>query len=43
MFTDRLFNVSMVAVLIVVFSLTGCAPSAPSNPADRFSGLWSGT
>jgi len=43
MFTNRLFNVYLVAVLVMVISLTACAPSAQSNPADRFSGTWSGT
>jgi hypothetical protein len=30
-------------IVIVVFVVTACAPSAGSNPADRFAGEWSGT
>jgi hypothetical protein len=30
-------------VFVIVISLTACVSSAQSNPADRFSGTWSGT
>ena len=43
MFTNRLLNVSIVTVFVMVISLTACVPPAQSNPADRFSGTWSGT
>ena len=43
MFTNRLFHVSIVAVFVMVISLTACVPSAQSIPADRFAGMWSGT
>ena len=43
MFTNRSFNLYLVAVFVIVISLTACAPSAQSNPADRFAGTWSGT
>lgn len=43
MFINHLFNLYLVAVLIVVISLTACVPSAQSNPSDRFAGTWSGT
>src|SRR5215510_14990517 len=39
MFANRLFVLSMAIVLLV----SACAPSAPTNPADRFAGRWSGT
>src|SRR5688572_13930265 len=39
MFTNRLFVLSMAIVLLV----SACAPSAPTNSADRFAGTWSGT
>ena len=30
-------------VLLMFFLVSACTPSAPSNPADRFAGKWSGT
>jgi hypothetical protein len=30
-------------IVIAVFVVTACGPSAESNPADRFAGTWSGT
>ncbi|HJX81555.1 MAG TPA: hypothetical protein VJ248_05955, partial [Candidatus Udaeobacter sp.] len=30
-------------ILMAVFAVTACAPSAESNPADHFAGTWSGT
>ena len=30
-------------IVIAVFGVTACAPSAGSNPVDRFAGTWSGT
>lgn len=30
-------------IVIAVFVITACAPSTESNPADRFTGTWSGT
>ncbi|HSL42852.1 MAG TPA: hypothetical protein VK897_05435 [Anaerolineales bacterium] len=30
-------------ILLAVFVITACAPSPESNPADRFTGTWSGT
>ena len=39
MFTNRLFVLSMAIVLLV----SACAPSTPTNSADRFAGTWSGT
>ena len=29
-------------IVIAAFVVTACAPSAESNPADRFTGTWSG-
>ncbi|MEO5886151.1 MAG: hypothetical protein ABIQ77_00670 [Anaerolineales bacterium] len=43
MFTNRSFNLCLVAVFVMVISLTACVPSAQPNPADRFTGTWSGT
>lgn len=43
MFTNRMFNMSIVAVFVMVLSLSACVSSAQSNPADRFEGVWSGT
>jgi len=43
MSTNRLFHLLIVATLVVVISLAACAPTAQSNPADRFAGTWSGT
>ena len=43
MFTNRLFNLSLVVAFVVVVLLTACAPSTQSDPADRFAGTWSGT
>jgi hypothetical protein len=40
MITNRLFYLSIVIAILVV---TACAPSAESNPADRFAGTWSGS
>jgi hypothetical protein len=37
----KYFFVSILMVTIVLIS--GCAPAAPANPADRFTGTWSGT
>ena len=30
-------------IVIAVFVVTACAPSAEANPVDRFAGAWSGT
>jgi hypothetical protein len=30
-------------LILIVFLLSACAPSASANPADRFAGIWSGT
>jgi hypothetical protein len=43
MFTNRLFHGPIVAVFVMVISLIACMPSAQSNPADRFAGVWAGT
>ena len=40
MFTYRSFYMVIVIALLVV---TACVPSAESNPADRFAGMWTGT
>ena len=34
---------SYLLMVIAVFVITACVPSAQSNPADRFAGTWSGT
>lgn len=33
----------VLLILLVTLLLSGCAPSAPANPADRFAGTWAGT
>jgi hypothetical protein len=33
----------IVAAFVVVIAFTACAPSAQSNPTDRFAGTWTGT
>src|SRR6266508_2303416 len=38
--TKRLF---VLLVLLISLWVSGCTPSAPANPADRFAGTWSGT
>lgn len=43
MFTNRLFTLFIVVLLVVVIALTACAPSTSSKLADRFAGIWSGT
>ena len=43
MFTNRLFNLSIVVAFIVVVLLTACTSSTQSDSADRFAGTWSGT
>jgi hypothetical protein len=43
MFTNRLFNLSIVVAFVVVVLLTACASSTQSASADRFAGTWSGT
>lgn len=43
MFTNRLFNLSIVVAFVVVGLLTACASSTESASADRFAGTWSGT
>lgn len=30
-------------ILLIIALVSGCAPSAPTQPADRFAGTWSGT
>ena len=37
--TNRLLY---LLIVIAVFGVTACAPSADLNPADRFAGTWSG-
>jgi len=39
MYTNRLHYTLIVIAFLVV---TACAPTMPSNPADRFAGTWSG-
>ncbi len=44
MFTNRFFYLRIAVTAFVLFlSLAACAPSQPSNPADRFAGVWTGT
>ena len=32
-----------LSLILIVVLLSACAPSASANPADRFTGTWSGT
>lgn len=36
-------NRKSLLVMLIILVVGGCAPSAPANPADRFTGTWSGT
>ena len=36
-------NTKCLLVRMIVLWISACAPSAPTNPADRFAGTWSGT
>jgi len=33
----------ILLILLISLLVSGCASSAPANPADRFTGTWSGT
>ena len=44
MFANRFFYLcTVVTAFVMLISLAACAPSEPSNPADRFAGVWAGT
>lgn len=36
-------NTKHLLVMLIMLLVSACAPSAPTNPADRFAGTWSGT